>query len=65
MAIKINRFASRISVLTDIPYEHSSRTVKAMLILMAQMQPREVTLLLRRYKKFKGNVPYDLDKVHE
>jgi len=63
--IKINRLASRITVLTDIPYDHVSRTVKAMLILMAEMTPKEIEPLLKRYRKFQGNVPHHLDKIHE
>lgn len=63
--IKLNRFASRIALLAEVPYDHVSRTIKAMLILMAQMPKQELALLLGRYKKFQGNVPSHLDKIHE
>jgi len=63
--INLDRFASRITILTDVPFAHTSRTIKAMLILMAEMERKDVLLLLGRYRKFRGNVPYDLDKVHE
>lgn len=63
--IRINRLASRISVLTDVPYEHTSRTIKALLILMAHMNAKELQTLLGRYKKFLGFVPDNLDKIHE
>ena len=63
--IKINRFASRVAVLIDEPYEPVSKTIKAMLILMAEMKPKEISMLLARYKKFRGNVPRNVNVIHE
>lgn len=63
--ISVTRLASRICILTDVPYDNTLKVVKAVLILLAQFEHKQLKTLLLRYKKFKGFVPYHLERVHE